>query len=266
MNQRESWLLRFRKSPAHTQTNIVCSAIIALATVAYVCVAAIQLIVMRGTLAEMKRSGEQSTAQMWSAIGNVNWMARSMDWNQKVGQQSIESSGRQSKHVLDASIASSRLDQRAWLGAGDNTYSITESGPIHSSVSVINTGRTPAIEIYCRITGTTKIRGEILHRSDITYSPELPTLKEGAIFPNVHFPLVAGGISMDPAKQKVWSENVQSGSWIAYFFGEIRYKDIFGENHWTHFCSSYVPETKSGTPCAIYNETDDQKANNKQTR
>jgi hypothetical protein len=86
MNERQTWLLRFRKSPAHTQTNIVCTAIIAIATVAYTCVAGLQLIAMRGTLSEMKRSGEPSTQQMWSAISNINWMARSVDWSQKTTQ------------------------------------------------------------------------------------------------------------------------------------------------------------------------------------
>ncbi len=42
-----------------------------------------QLGVMHGTLAEMKRSGEQSTEQVWSAIGNINWMARTMDQSSK---------------------------------------------------------------------------------------------------------------------------------------------------------------------------------------
>jgi hypothetical protein len=86
MNERRSWLLRFRKSPAHTQTNIVCTTIIAIATVAYTFVAGFQLIVMRGTLSEMKTSGEQSTQQMWSAISNLNWIARSVDWSQKTTQ------------------------------------------------------------------------------------------------------------------------------------------------------------------------------------
>ena len=46
-----------------------------------------QLGVMRGTLSEMKTSGETSTQQMWSAINNLNWMARSVDWSQKTTQK-----------------------------------------------------------------------------------------------------------------------------------------------------------------------------------
>jgi len=43
-----------------------------------------------GTLEEMKRSGAQSTDQMWQAIGNVNWMARTMDQSQKKTSASLD--------------------------------------------------------------------------------------------------------------------------------------------------------------------------------
>ncbi|MGI8961990.1 MAG: hypothetical protein ACR2IV_19970 [Bryobacteraceae bacterium] len=42
-----------------------------------------QLSVMRGTLAEVKTSGETTRQQIWSAIGNMNWMAKSMDESMK---------------------------------------------------------------------------------------------------------------------------------------------------------------------------------------
>lgn len=42
-----------------------------------------QLNVMRGTLAEMQRSGQTTTSQMWAAIDNINWMAKSMDGSLK---------------------------------------------------------------------------------------------------------------------------------------------------------------------------------------
>lgn len=151
------------------------------------------------------------------------------------------------------------LDQRAWLGASDYTYTITESGPITSTAIVLNTGKSPARDILCRITGVTKLKTDVLQDSDIVYPPDLPILKQGTIFPNQHFPLTAGGPPMESEKQKVWFENVQSGKWTQYFFGKVRYKDTFGRDHWTHFCTQFVPATKSGTPCRIYNTTDDEK-------
>ena len=100
-----NWWQRFRRTDAHNQANIVCTGIIMLTTIAYTLIAGRQLATMHGTLIEMKRSGEQSTEQMWSAIGNMNWMARSMDWSQKVSQRGV-----------DASVNALEQEQRAWVG------------------------------------------------------------------------------------------------------------------------------------------------------
>ena len=119
-----------------------------------------QLWVMHQTLTEMKRSGEQSTEQAWSAVGNINWMARSMDLSQKEAQDSLQ-----------ATIDSFHLDQRAWVGLTDiqcsdcGTYvnfpphnsptSLVPSGAWDAmfsvkglEASVINTGRTPADDVH----------------------------------------------------------------------------------------------------------------------
>jgi hypothetical protein len=108
------------------------------------CIYGFQLKVMRGTLSEMKRSGEQSTAQMWAAIDNVNWLARSADWSQKVTQKQAsdtvaemqKQSGAQertagaakrgadiAKDSLKATIDSFHNEDRAWVG-------ISETKPI----------------------------------------------------------------------------------------------------------------------------------------
>jgi len=163
----------------------------------------------------------------------------------------------QSKAALDASIKSSRTDQRAWLAAADETYNIAASGPMKGSVVVFNIGKTPALSVTCKITGITTHRDHILRDSDLAYPAELPILKVGTLFPNHQFPMSAGGTAMDPDKQKIWFANIQSGELVQYFFGEIRYKDAFGREHYSHFCTRFLPSTNSGTPCPIYNGTDD---------
>lgn len=156
MKERESWLLRFRKSPAHTQTNIVCTAIIAFATVAYTVVAGFQLSAMRDTLAEMTQSGNQATQQMWSAIGNVNWLARSADWSQKVAhKQASDTVGEmqkqtaaqmQSAQTAEDTVKTARdqmrMDQRAWIAVKD-----VHGASTSPMVTFINTGRTPALDV-----------------------------------------------------------------------------------------------------------------------
>ena len=163
MSERQSWLLRFRKSPAHTQANIVCTAIIALATVVYTFVAGFQLIAMRGTLSEMKRSGQESSRQMWSAISNINWLARSADWSQKVTQkqasdtvaemqkQTVAQKGTAeaakkaadtAKDSLKATIDSFHNEDRAWVGiSGAKPISYATEDPNRVSLTVAFTLR-----------------------------------------------------------------------------------------------------------------------------
>lgn len=219
-----------------------------------------QLTAMQGQLDEMKRTGEQSTEQTWSAIGNINWMARSADWSQKESKLGIESSERQSKAELDATIANFRQEQRAWLGAQDFTDSLPEKGQVWSSAWIVNTGKSPAMNIVCRSSGFTRDAGHVLKTSDFVYPSSLPEIKQGTIFPNQRFPLkTLAGPELDEAKQTALFNNVKARIWTEYLFGEVRYRDTFGKLHWTHFCTELAADLTSGTPCPIYNDTDDNK-------
>jgi hypothetical protein len=212
-------------------------------------------------LADAAKKQSEKMSNMSDAADKIRQAAQDMViQDQRIAdnaRNSLDASNRQSQAALDATVKNFQRDQRAWLGVSDDTYSIAETGPETSSAIVLNTGKSPAIDILCRITGTTKLKGDDLRDSDIIYPPGLLTLEQGTIFPNQHFPLNAGGPSMEVGAQKIWFENVQSGAWIQYFFGELRYKDVFGNDHWTHFCTQFVPATKNGTPCPIYNDTDD---------
>ncbi len=79
--------------------------VLAIIGIGALCIYGGQLGVMRGTLDEMKRGGVAATDQAWQAIGNINWLARTMD-----------GSLQQAQRALDASIEISRTDQRAWVG------------------------------------------------------------------------------------------------------------------------------------------------------
>ncbi len=54
-----------------------------------------QLQAMQGQLTEMKTSGETSSDQMWSAIRNMNWIARSMDLSSKESLVAVRSAEHQ---------------------------------------------------------------------------------------------------------------------------------------------------------------------------
>ena len=64
-------------------------------------------------------------------------------------EQSVE----QSKLSLQASIAQSRSDQRAWIGIGGDRYTINNTDRIQDTVDIGNVGKSPAMDIVCRGAG-----------------------------------------------------------------------------------------------------------------
>jgi hypothetical protein len=216
-------------------------------------------------LAEASHRQADKMTDMSEAADKIREAAQGMvTQDQRIAdnaRNSLEASNRQSRAALDATIKNFQREQRAWMAVGNETYSIAETGPIVSSAIILNIGKSPATEILCRITGITKLKGYDLLDSDIVYPADLTVVNQGTLFPNQQFPLNTGGPAMDAARQKVWFNNVQSGLWVQYFFGDVRYKDVFGNGHWTRFCTKFVPELKNGTPCPIYNDTDDEKKN-----
>ena len=108
-----------------------------------------QLQVMSGQLRQMRQSSADATNQVWQAVGNINWMARSMDWSQKEAQRSIELSEQESRTALNASIANSRLEQRPWLGAATDIGVMDSDKPLPDAMNfgVINYGKTFAKKV-----------------------------------------------------------------------------------------------------------------------
>jgi hypothetical protein len=119
------------------------------------CIYGRQLSVMRGTLAEMKRSGEQSTEQVWSAILNLNWMARSADWSQKEVQRGIEASGKQSRDQLSFAQTQLAISERPWIAASAQRtrfyWDRTPDGAMLDfkyKITIENFGNLPASNVY----------------------------------------------------------------------------------------------------------------------
>jgi hypothetical protein len=60
-------------------------------------------------------------------------------------QKALDASNKQSKAVLDANIASSRLDQRAWVGIENvATQAFSETAGVTVALGFFNSGKTPA--------------------------------------------------------------------------------------------------------------------------
>jgi lysyl-tRNA synthetase class I len=163
---KRTWRQRFRATSAHNQASIVFSALIMLATICYSIIAGIQLRVMRKAsddsatqtqrlIEAAKRNAAAAEHFSDSAKlinGGVGDAVKKLEAQAEAIEAARQSSQEASNKALQASIDNFHADQRAWLGASDNTYNLAESGPISSSVSVLNTGKSPALDIYCLIT------------------------------------------------------------------------------------------------------------------
>lgn len=223
-----------------------------------------QLSVMRGQLQEMKRSGEQSTDQVWKAIGNINWEARSMDWSQKVSQQGINGSAAQAQQSLGATQAQMRLDQRAWVGISavdPGVFSETTGFPV--VIVFTNSGKTPAMHV-------TSSQGFGLSPVPVPGPPPM-RIQELEQFPGPDIApqgkLTKNLASLDtkitalPAQIEGTNEiisnfaSINDGRLILYYFGTITYDDIFGRPHRTNYCIVFLnPKIKETGSCDTFND------------
>jgi hypothetical protein len=157
----KKWKKSWRSASPITKVTSWCTAMVAICTLVACLISVLQLNrmkdqneIMQGTLDEQKRSGEQSTDQVWKAIGNINWMARSADLSQKVTKETAEASGIQSGKALNASIDNFHQDQRPWLGMTalvtkeqQGRPNIRTDRPHNMTVAtgyLLNSGKTPA--------------------------------------------------------------------------------------------------------------------------
>ena len=110
-----------------------------------------QLNVMADQLAEM-RTGSVDTRTLAQAAKRQADKAETISTSIQQAVTAMNTSNAQSKQVLDATIAASRLDQRAWVGVVDV---VTEGGKVDGDafsfksigIAIRNTGKTPALRM-----------------------------------------------------------------------------------------------------------------------
>jgi hypothetical protein len=175
-------------------------------------------------------------------------------------KQSLDASNRQSKAALDAAITQNRVDQRAWVGATEMLPpppAFTENGKRlylkEGQQSVFqfylaNSGKTPASSVLFRISYRTL-------PASVSFAPRYPTqpTKAGVLQPGSKF------IVESPATELATLTQIatyQTGTNILYFYGEIRYDDIFGLKHHTTFCVYMLRDLTGFSDCNTYNEAD----------
>lgn len=184
---------------------------------------------------------------------NRDALTKSLDAIKRDADASLRASLAQGKEALDASIAASRLDQRAWVGFVESNNLVFKVGSKATVNHVFtNTGKTPGIDLKGRVDSVALPSGE-------EFAPIYHPLSSGPsisiIMPNQRQDFRADSSST------VWiqvnSDSVASGSTIVYFFGELCYRDIFQRQHHTTFCEILLPDMVTTRNCRTYNTADD---------
>lgn len=219
---------------------LVVNAGLAIVGIIALCIYSGQLKVMQGTLQEMKRSGSAATDQTWQAIGNINWLARTMD-----------ASVKQSQAALQASIDASRNDQRAWVGVEGFDGKAEIDKRLIITVALKNTGKTPAINLTVSENATPVDAGKEPPLIDIPVEHS-----QGMLFPNQLYTVPLNVTSRRTQGLDAHDyQLITSGAVVIYAYGTITYSDVFGRKHWTKFCS-YLAPGGGFNVCKTHNETD----------
>jgi hypothetical protein len=158
-----------------------------------------------------------------------------------------------------------RQDQRAWVEItmiGDTTKTpIDPRQPIVIPLKITNAGKTRGIGI--------KIRAEV----EVVSKNAEPTFKytkyhgvTGMIYKDQSFEITADTHMEDKQLHKIVDrplgqadyDDLNTGRSYIVYFASVRYKDIFGIEHWTHFCGwhAYVTGAFTAGKCTAYNGAD----------
>ena len=162
-----------------------------------------------------------------------------------------------SRKGLNETTKNFRMDERSWIGIeGFSPSPLVPNQKFVASGKVTNSGKTPALDV--KITTTTHFSDEPVNIAKYARSPERDKGKGKPRSVAVFFPGMvkyAIGGSDFPLPQTAIERITKTGGEgkFVYIFGEITYKDIFGEAHLTTFCFLYDPPNKDFDPCETYN-------------
>ena len=164
----------------------------------------------------------EAKAQSESLIANANMISKAL-------QESVA----QNKEAMDASIASSRDDRRAWVCPFHaRVLTPQQSGNITVEISYKNSGKTPAF-----VWTTANLL--VLEESSVTdevLSRENPISKGVFVCPPG-----AQGTSKITFPEKLTDGHInaiKSGQVSLFVVGRVTYDDIFNKTHHSRFCFS----------------------------
>jgi hypothetical protein len=215
-------------------------------TRAGVIVAAVTLIIFCGQLWEMHSGGSQTD----KIIAADERIAIAME--NAVGQAKLS---------LDTTVDQFHLEQRAWLGVQKFNSSIITGAldvpyieadrDIRFIAQVVNSGKTVAMNT----------KADIAFQFLPNGTPLIPRFGQAKPPPVVSALVIQPGatVFMQSLPTKFSANQIAAAAQSAlvlYIYGRIHYRDVFGKQHLTEFCSYLTPDLRSFNACATYNTAD----------
>jgi hypothetical protein len=197
--------------------------------------------------ASFSRSADGINTQTAKAVGEFKRLADDTE-------RSIKSAQDNSQQALNASIAASQLDQRAWVGVQSFSGGPVVSGDqVSFAVTVVakNTGKTPALRMsgaYIQV--VTEIRDPIPDYDDV-YSGRFrgpSNIYQGELFPlgDVLAPQAIRELNIGHDGAYASRKAGDGFPRIFYILGKITYDDVDGKTrHTTKFCLQNVERNQS---------------------
>jgi hypothetical protein len=222
----------------HDCCTLIANIVIALAAVAAVIVAALQWNAMRSQLDAMNKQTKSMSDQLEQMKADSESGSAAMSNQLDIMTKQWSVMGEQ----LAQMKADSLLDSRAWVGFDVGTVKkpTKSDEPLECSVTLINTGKTPAFNL-------TVSSGLDLKAPDWDIQA-VATRSENRPDPNgSHSPLSPNARFRMSPPTKIMSEqmiaDVASGKLVLYVFGIVRYDDHLGGHHITRYCHTVDAKT-----------------------
>lgn len=220
-------------------------------------------------LAITARTQAQKMQSMSTAADKIREAAEKMvTQDQRIAdnaKNALDASNRQSQASLDASIGSSRLDQRAWVGVLDlvpRDFSETSGMPV--VVVFFNSGKTPArnvqISSMFRIVAVPMYGPSPENIKHLIFRPAQSIAPQGRYNQILGERIPSGDISTPPEIQGLQTiisefQDIKAKRHILYYFGILKYDDVFGHSRETEFCIYLAdPDSKQFAFCRDFND------------
>lgn len=175
--------------------------------------------------------------------------------------------------IMDGQLDTMRKDQRAWVSlspAGDpQVTQDAASGNVTISYSLVlaNTGKTLARHSTVQMVVDTVRNGEA---PTFAYDHGVNMQTDAVVFPNTPVPVVGKMLHKTKIKDhpeetiltRAEYQDLLDGTQYLVIYAQSSYLDIFGKEHWQHFCGfkSLSPKPMivvGARNCTNYNDVDD---------